>query len=69
MNGDYTKRELDSKFNEVHAKLDLILVQTTKTNARVCQLEDWKNYSKGAIMILSMIIVPILLYIVYIHIK
>lgn len=35
----YTNRELKGKFDDVHEKLDRILVQTTVTNGRVGKLE------------------------------
>lgn len=35
----YTDRELETKFDDVHEKLDRILEQTTKTNGRVSSLE------------------------------
>ena len=39
METEYSNREIDSKFNDVHEKLDLILIQTTKHNGRMTRVE------------------------------
>jgi hypothetical protein len=41
MDQDYTNREIDSQFHGVHQKLDMLIVQTTKTNGRVTKLEKF----------------------------
>jgi hypothetical protein len=41
MDQDYTNREIDSQVHGVHQKLDMLIVQTTKTNGRVTKLEKF----------------------------
>lgn len=43
----YSNREIDSKLDGIHEKLDLILDQTTKTNGRVTTLEMWREGTTG----------------------
>lgn len=57
---NYSKRELDEKFDGVHVQLDRIETQTTKTNGSVANLKSWRDMTVGALAILTLMIVPIL---------
>jgi hypothetical protein len=59
---------IDERFEENSKAHNALIVQTTKTNGNVLNLEKWMQFSKGAIAILSSIVVPILLYLLYLHI-
>ena len=59
---------IDERFNENSKAHNALIVQTTKTNGNVLNLEKWMQFSKGAISILSAVILPILLYLLYLHI-
>lgn len=67
----YKKREIDDKFNrmienqtETNNHLIEIKRQVTVTNGRVTKLEQWRWMIIGAFSIVSMIIVPILLFMI-----
>jgi len=60
---------LEEKFKDVFEKLERIETQTCKTNGRVTILESWKNLSAGALAVISAIVVPMLLYLIYLHIE
>ena len=65
MDTDYTKRELDHMFGDVHSKLDLILVQTTKHNGRMTKMERWQSYIQGALAVLGIIVIPLLGWVMF----
>ena len=63
-----TNQVIEEKFKEIKESLERIENQTTKTNGTVASLVEWKNFSKGAITTISCFVVPIMLYLLYIHI-
>lgn len=69
MDKDYTKREVDEKFEDITKQLDRIEIQTTKTNGKVAELQGWQNFIKGGLAVLAIIVVPIFLYVIYTIIK
>ena len=51
----YSNREIDSHFKEIKDTLARIESQTTKTNGRVDNLENWRSYTAGAIAVIILI--------------
>jgi hypothetical protein len=58
---------IEEKFKEFKEILIRIEEQTIKTNGRVNLLEAWRNTSNGALAVISCFVIPILLYLLYIH--
>lgn len=56
----YSNREIDEKWRDISATLTRIEEQTVKTNGRVGALERWKYIGMGATSVLTLIVVPIL---------
>jgi hypothetical protein len=62
----YSNREID-QFNSdlrqdilgLHAKIDKVLEQTTRTNGRLRTLEGWKMFVNGIMAVLITLIVPV----------
>ena len=52
-------------FKNIDEKLDAIHEQTIKTNGRVTSLEGWKNQIMGALKIISVLGVPLVLFLTY----
>lgn len=69
MDKDYSKREIDEKFTDIQASLVRIENQTTRTNGKVAELQAWQSFMKGGLAVLTILVVPILLYVVYTIIK
>ena len=74
MTDEYSKREIDmikenlkeemlTSHKNIQEKLDLILSQTTKTNGRVNKLENWQSYLVGAWVVVSIFVIPTIIYV------
>lgn len=56
----YKNREIREMMDDVRNSLQRIEIQTTTTNGRVSQLERWKYIGMGATGVLTVVVVPIL---------
>ena len=61
---NYTAREINILLEPINEKLDVIFKQVTETNGRVTRLERWKSFIHGGMAILSLMVVPVMLYVV-----
>ena len=67
MEQKYSNREIDRLFAEIKEQLDRIEHQTTKTNGRVNNLENWRSLLLGGWAIITFLVIPILSYIYWEH--
>ena len=49
---------------EQDRKLDAIHEQAVKTNQRVSKLEKWQSFIEGGLAVLTILVVPIVIYVV-----
>lgn len=60
---DYSNREIDYWREETREQLTRIEAQVTKTNGRVSALENWRWMIIGALTIITMLVIPMVIYI------
>ncbi len=63
MEKDYSKRELDTHFQEVKDQLIEIKFQVMKTNGRVTKLENWRWMIVGGGAVIMATVIPLIIYI------
>jgi hypothetical protein len=64
---NYSKRELDTHFEEIKEYLVRIENQTVRTNGRVNKLENWRSVLIGGWAIVTFLVIPLLTYIYLEH--
>jgi hypothetical protein len=52
----YSNREIDGHFHEMKETLCRIENQVTKTNGRVSSLEAWRNFTVGAVAVITVLL-------------
>ncbi len=66
----YTNRELREKWHDIRNDLQDIIVQTTKTNGSVTDLNKWRERVNGGAVVsgvfMTMIVMPILCWAIYV---
>ena len=67
MDNDYSKRELDVKFSEVHHRFDdlskdmgILIGKVSYTNGKVAAISIYQERAKGALGVVLVILIPIL---------
>lgn len=60
MGKEYTNRELQYYFSEVHIKLDNLAKKLEENNGRLRKLEVWRGYSTGAFAAIITILVTLI---------
>lgn len=56
----YSKREVDNFHGDIRKDLKDIKTQTTLHNGRMSTMEKWQAYMTGGMTVLTLIVVPIL---------
>lgn len=56
----FKNREIVEMFGEVKTGLSKIEVQTTMHNGRMSKMEKWQAYMTGAFSVLTIVVVPLL---------
>lgn len=62
----YSNREIQEKWNDIASTLQEIKTQTKLTNGRVTSLEKWQYTVIGGVAVLTLIVVPLLGWALYI---
>jgi len=57
-----TNRELNSDIKHIKETVTRIEAQVCKTNGRVTALEKWRSYILGAFAMITMLVVPVIIY-------
>ena len=65
MEPDYSNREISAMFHEVKEIVTRVEDQTKKTNGRVTELEKGRWIAIGAMMVITLMIIPILSWALY----
>lgn len=60
---EYNHTEEQTFRTNLIATLDRIESQTIKTNGRVSKLERWQSYVLGGLSVITLMVVPIIIYI------
>jgi|GEM_PF-3207331 len=59
-NEEYNTKALDTCFETINEKLDLIHTQVLKTNGRVSTIESWKDKITGGMIVITSILIPLI---------
>ena len=64
MNEELTPRELHHLIKDISTDVKEVVVQVRATNGRVSRLENWQAFMKGGLAVLSILVVPIVIYVI-----
>lgn len=59
----------DMQIKQIMEKLDDVHTDVKKTNGRVSKLEIWQGYMIGAMTVITMIVVPVLIFLLKTHLS